>query len=97
MDGRLSALLAPLLAYGVVAFFVGGHPGSYENVRQFTRADFEFFRSVASDDYGLIVNLSGCTATGESGSALSAGYRRRRVVAADDRRHRGRRVPRRLA
>jgi hypothetical protein len=53
------ALLALLLAYGVVAFFVGGHSGSYENVRQFTRADFEFFRSVASDDYGLVVNLVG--------------------------------------
>ena len=53
------ALLAPLLAYGVVDFFVGGHSGSYENVRQFTRADFEFFRSAASDDYGLIVNLIG--------------------------------------
>ena len=33
--------------------------GSYQAVRQFTRADFEFFRSVASDDYGLIVNLVG--------------------------------------
>ena len=53
------ALLALLLTYGVVVFFVGGHSGSYENVRQFTRADFEFFRSVASDDYGLIVNLVG--------------------------------------
>jgi len=53
------ALFALLLAYGVVIFFVGGHSGSYENVRQFTRADFEFFRSVASDDYGLIVNLVG--------------------------------------
>jgi hypothetical protein len=53
------ALLALLLTYGVVVFFVGGRSGSYENVRQFTRADFEFFRSVASDDYGLIVNLVG--------------------------------------
>jgi hypothetical protein len=53
------AMLALLLAYGVVLFFVGGHSGSYENVRQFTRADFEFFRSVASDDYGLVVNLVG--------------------------------------
>ena len=53
------AMLALLLAYGVVLFFVGGHFGSYENVRQFTRADFEFFRSVASDDYGLLVNLVG--------------------------------------
>jgi hypothetical protein len=53
------ALFALFLAYGVVLFFVGGHSGSYENVRQFTRADFEFFRSVSSDDYGLIVNLVG--------------------------------------
>jgi hypothetical protein len=53
------AMLALLLAYGVVQFFVGGNSGSYENVRQFTRADFEFFRSVASDDYGLVANLLG--------------------------------------
>jgi hypothetical protein len=53
------AMFALLLVYGVVQFFVGGHSGSYENVRQFNRADFEFFRSVASDDYGLIVNLVG--------------------------------------
>ena len=48
-----------LLMYGVVQFFVGGSSASYENVRQFNRADFEFFRSVASDDYGLLVNLVG--------------------------------------
>jgi hypothetical protein len=53
------ALFALLLMYGVVLFFVRGHSASYENVRQFTRADFEFFRSVASDDYGLLVNLVG--------------------------------------
>lgn len=53
------AMFALLLVYGVVQFFVGGHSGSYENVRQFTRADFEFFRSAASDDYGLVVNLVG--------------------------------------
>ena len=53
------AMLALLLSYGVVLFFQGGHSGSYENVRQFTRADFAFFRSVASDDYGLLVNLVG--------------------------------------
>jgi hypothetical protein len=53
------ALFALLLVYGVILFFVGGHSGSYENVRQFNRADFEFFRSVASDDYGLLVNLVG--------------------------------------
>ncbi|MGH3065102.1 MAG: hypothetical protein ACRDOF_02270 [Gaiellaceae bacterium] len=53
------AMLALLLSYGVVLFFLGGQSGSYENVRQFTRADFAFFRSVASDDYGLLVNLVG--------------------------------------
>jgi hypothetical protein len=53
------ALFAVLLVYGVAFFFVGGHSGSYENVRQFTRADFQFFRSVASDSYGLVVNLVG--------------------------------------
>ena len=53
------AMLALLLSYGAVLFFLGGHSGSYENVRQFTRADFAFFRSVASDDYGLLVNLVG--------------------------------------
>ena len=52
-------MLALLLVYGVILFFVGGHSGSYENVRQFNRADFAFFRSVASDDYGLIINLVG--------------------------------------
>jgi len=53
------AMLALLLLYGVVQFFVGGHSGSYLAVRQFTRADFEFFRSVASPDYGLALNLVG--------------------------------------
>jgi hypothetical protein len=53
------AMLALLLVYGVVLFFVGGHSGTYENIRQFTRADFEFFRSVANDDYGVLVNLVG--------------------------------------
>jgi hypothetical protein len=53
------AMFALLLVYGVVLFFVGGHSASYENVRQFNRADFDFFRSVASDDYGLFVNLVG--------------------------------------
>jgi hypothetical protein len=48
-----------LLAYGVVAFFVGGSSGSYGAVRQFTHADFEFFRSTPSHDYGLLVNLLG--------------------------------------
>ena len=52
-------MLALLLLYGVVQFFAVDHSGSYAAVRQFTRADFEFFRSVASDDYGLVVNLVG--------------------------------------
>ena len=53
------AMLALLLLYGLVQFFVSHHSGSYLAVRQFTRADFEFFRSVASPDYGLAVNLIG--------------------------------------
>jgi hypothetical protein len=53
------AMLALLLLYGAVQFFAGSHSSSYLAVRQFTRADFEFFRSVASDDYGLAVNLVG--------------------------------------
>jgi len=53
------AMQALLLLYGLVQFFVSDHSGSYLAVRQFTRADFEFFRSVASPDYGLAVNLVG--------------------------------------
>jgi hypothetical protein len=52
-------LLALLLLPGVIRFFVGGSAGGYNTVRQFTRADFEFFRSTRSPDYGLIVNLVG--------------------------------------
>lgn len=54
-----TGILGVLLAYGVVSFFVSRSAGGYVTVRQFTRADFSFFRSVASDDYGLIVNLLG--------------------------------------
>jgi hypothetical protein len=53
------ALLGLLLLPGVIRFFVGGSTGGYESVRQFTRADFEFFRSTGSPDYGLLVNLVG--------------------------------------
>jgi hypothetical protein len=53
--GLLSLLLLP----GVVSFFVGRSPGDYSTVRQFTRADFAFFRSTASPDYGLLPNLVG--------------------------------------
>ena len=52
-------MLVLLLLYGLVQFFASHHSGSYVAVRQFTRADFEFFRSVASPEYGLVVNLLG--------------------------------------
>jgi hypothetical protein len=52
-------LLVLLLLPGVVSFFLGSSPGEYSTVRQFTRADFAFFRSTASPDYGLLVNLVG--------------------------------------
>jgi hypothetical protein len=53
------AMLAALLSYGTISFFAGGHQGTYAAVRQFTRADFAFFRSVPSQTYGLLVNLVG--------------------------------------
>jgi hypothetical protein len=52
-------LLVLLLLPGVVSFFLGSSPGEYSAVRQFTRADFAFFRSTSSPDYGLLVNLIG--------------------------------------
>jgi hypothetical protein len=52
-------LLAVLLLPGIVTFFIGSSPGDYANVRQFTRADFAFFRSTTSPDYGVLVNLVG--------------------------------------
>jgi hypothetical protein len=52
-------MLAVLLAYGVVSFFAARYSGSYVAVRQFTRADFAFFRSTSSPDFGLVVNLVG--------------------------------------
>jgi hypothetical protein len=53
------ALLALLLSPVVLSFFLSDERGSYSTVRQFTRADFAFFRSVSSRDYGLIANLAG--------------------------------------
>ena len=52
-------LLALFLSYGVLSFFLDDSRGGYNTVRQFTRADFEFFRAVSSDDYGLLPNLAG--------------------------------------
>jgi len=52
-------LNALLLSYAVVSFFVSEDRGGYATVRQFTRADFAFFRSVSSEDYGLLMNLVG--------------------------------------
>jgi hypothetical protein len=53
------ALLVLLLFPGVIRFFVGSSSGGYSSVRQFTRADFDFFRSTTSPNYGLLVNLVG--------------------------------------
>jgi hypothetical protein len=50
-------LFALLLLPGVLSFFLRDSPGNYSTVRQFTRADFAFFRSTASHDYGLVPNL----------------------------------------
>jgi hypothetical protein len=52
-------MLALFLAHAAVSFFVDDDAGGYAGVRQFTRADFSFFQSVASDEYGLIPNLIG--------------------------------------
>jgi hypothetical protein len=57
--GASVALAGLLLAYPIVAFFVDESRGGYATVRQFTRADFAFFRSVSSDEFGLIPNLIG--------------------------------------
>jgi hypothetical protein len=57
--GTSLALAGVLLIYPVVSFFVDEDRGGYATVRQFTRADFAFFRSASSDDYGLIPNLIG--------------------------------------
>jgi hypothetical protein len=52
-------LLVVLLLPGIVLFFVGSAPGDYANVRHFTSADFAFFRSTRSPDFGLLANLIG--------------------------------------
>jgi hypothetical protein len=52
-------LLVLLLLPGLVEFFAGASPGDYANVRHFTGADFAFFRSTRSPDFGLIANLIG--------------------------------------
>jgi hypothetical protein len=57
--GASLAMLAVLLSYGAISFFVSDEPGGYGTLTQFARADFAFFRSVSSDDYGLLANLAG--------------------------------------
>ena len=57
--GASVAVAGILLAYPVASFFLDDNRGGYSTVRQFTRADFTFFRSVSSDDVGLIPNLIG--------------------------------------
>ena len=52
-------VLGLLLAPGAIWFFLGEHERGYESVKQFTSADFEFFRSTPNHDYGLLANLVG--------------------------------------
>jgi hypothetical protein len=53
------AMLGVLLVPGALWFFFGEQERAYESVKQFSAADFAFFRSTSSDDYGLVVNLLG--------------------------------------
>ena len=53
------SMLGLVLLPGAVWFFVGEQERTYESVKQFTGADFAFFRSTPSDDYGLLANLVG--------------------------------------
>jgi hypothetical protein len=57
--GTSIAILALLLSYGAISFLLSEQAGGYGTVRQFTQADFAFFRSTASDDFGLLTNLAG--------------------------------------
>jgi len=53
------AMLGVLLSYAIVSFFISDADRAYQSVTQYTEADFAFFRSTSSEDYGLIVNLFG--------------------------------------
>jgi hypothetical protein len=57
--GASAAMLGFLLSYAAISFFLSEQAGGYGTVRQFSRADFVFFRSVAGDDYGLLASLAG--------------------------------------
>lgn len=52
-------MLAVLLSYGALSFFAGHAERTYQTVKQYTEADFAFFRSTPSPHYGLVVNLLG--------------------------------------
>jgi hypothetical protein len=52
-------LMGVLLLPTFASFFVTSSGTSYAAVRQFTSADFAFFRSTRSPDYGLVPNLVG--------------------------------------
>lgn len=52
-------LLALVLVYGWVPFFLGHGTASYASVEHFTKADLALFKSSASPMYGLWVNLVG--------------------------------------
>jgi hypothetical protein len=53
------AMLGLLLVPAALWFFFGEQDRAYESVKQISAADFAFFRSTSSDDYGLLVNLVG--------------------------------------
>jgi hypothetical protein len=57
--GASAAMLGVLLSYAAISFFLSDQAGGYGTVRQFSRADFVFFRSVGGDDYGLLASLAG--------------------------------------
>jgi hypothetical protein len=57
--GASVAMLGLVLSYAAISFFLSDEAGGYGTVSQFTRADFAFFQSVPSDDYGLLANLAG--------------------------------------
>ena len=96
--GASFAMLGVLLSYGVVSFLLSDEAGGYGTVKQFTRADFAFFRSVSSDDYGLLANLAGLYGYwGERVGRFALANEDAAVVAADQRGDRRRRARRSLA
>ena len=56
---RSLGFLGVLLLPATLSFLVVRSPGTYDAVRQFTQADFDFFRSASSAGYGLVPSLVG--------------------------------------